>query len=334
MTLVGRNYVGGYGQIQDDNFIRLLETGANPTEPSTPLIGQLWFNTTSNVLEVYNGTAFKAINGATAANAAPTNNSTGDLWYNTTGGQVSVWTGSTWLAIGPATPAGTGAAATTIVDSTSVTHEVIELTVSGNIVGIVSQDAVFTPANTIPGFANVKPGINLATTVNSGNVPTFVGTASNANTFAGLASSSFMRTDINTSTTGTLEVLNNTGLAVGTNNNFTATIASNANVNLQNNTLNGNIHVGVNLTGTNFDAITVDGVAGNVKIASNLIVQGNIISAAGNVVGNTFNTTAWQITEISGNLFFQLRGSGANIAKLDTSGNFTTIGNIVPNSSL
>ena len=41
MVLVGKNYAG-YGEFLDENFIHLLENGANTTAPSSPLTGQLW----------------------------------------------------------------------------------------------------------------------------------------------------------------------------------------------------------------------------------------------------------------------------------------------------
>jgi hypothetical protein len=61
MTLIGQNYTGGYGQFQDDNFIRLLETGANNTAPSSPLVGQLWFNTSTQKITVWTGTAWSIV---------------------------------------------------------------------------------------------------------------------------------------------------------------------------------------------------------------------------------------------------------------------------------
>ena len=62
MTLIGKNYAG-YGDFLDENFIHLLENGANTTAPGAPLTGQLWFDTNSGVnqLKVYNGTVFKTI---------------------------------------------------------------------------------------------------------------------------------------------------------------------------------------------------------------------------------------------------------------------------------
>ena len=78
LTLIGKNYAG-YGQFLDDNFIHLLESGANSTPPGAPLTGQLWWDTSSNLLKVYNGSIFKTISAATASSSAPSSNVTGDL---------------------------------------------------------------------------------------------------------------------------------------------------------------------------------------------------------------------------------------------------------------
>jgi hypothetical protein len=95
MTLVGKNWAG-YGQFLGDNFIRLLENGANTTAPGAPLTGQLWWNKTAGTMQVYNGSAFKTIGGAAAASSAPSSNVAGDLWYDTVNAQLKVWTGSAW----------------------------------------------------------------------------------------------------------------------------------------------------------------------------------------------------------------------------------------------
>jgi hypothetical protein len=286
MTLIGRNFAG-YGQIQDDNFIRLLETGANDTAPGSPLKGQLWYNTSSNSLQVYNGTAFKSISGAISSATAPsTGNSTGDLWYDTVNQQLNIWSGSAWVLVGPTRPTGTGAAATFITDGSGTAHHVIELTVDGNIVGIVSQDAAFAPAPSIAGFGNVYPGITLSTTVNN-QLPQFVGTATsatNANALNGLASTSFMRTDQNTSTTGLMQILNGGGLAVGNNDEFTANVVANSTVNLYNNATNGNLNIGVRKGGTRTAVIQIEGSTGNVILTGNLAVQGTTTTFSSNAV--------------------------------------------------
>ena len=49
LGLPGRNK-SSYGQVLDTNFVRQLESYASPSPPPNPLRGQLWFNTTTNVL--------------------------------------------------------------------------------------------------------------------------------------------------------------------------------------------------------------------------------------------------------------------------------------------
>jgi hypothetical protein len=271
MTLVGKNYAG-YGNFLDTNFIHLLENGSNTTAPGAPLTGQLWWDSGNSLMKVYTGTTFKTISSATASSTAPTNNVTGDLWYDTVNQQLNVWTGSAFLLVGPQFTAGqgtTGAIAATITDNTSVTHTVIELYVNDDIVGIVSKDATFTPAVAISGFTTVRPGITLSTLIGS-QVPLFQGTATNAQTLNSLSSSQFMRADANTSTTGTLSVLADSGLAVGSSSNFRVSVA-NSDVTIRNQTSGGNLYFGVNVAGNTTPTLTMFG--------SNGAISGNQINA-------------------------------------------------------
>jgi hypothetical protein len=265
MTLVGKNYAG-YGQFLDTNFIHLLENASNTTAPGAPLTGQLWWDSGNGLMKVYTGTTWKTISSATSSSTAPSNNVTGDLWYDTVNQQLNVWTGTAWLLVGPQFTAGqgtTGAIAATITDNTAVTHTVIELYVNDDIVGIVSKDATFTPAVAIPGFTTVRPGITLATIIGS-QVPLFQGTATDAQTLGGISSTSFMRTDANTSTSGTLSVLNNTGLSVGASSSFRVSV-SGTDVTLRNQTSGGNLYFGVNVAGNVTPTLTMFGANGAIS---------------------------------------------------------------------
>ena len=271
MTLVGKNYAG-YGQFINDDIIRLLESGSNTTPPGAPLTGQLWWDKTDNVLKIYNGTVFKTISAATASSSAPTSNSTGDLWFDTVNQQLNVWTGAAWLLVGPQFTAGqgiTGAIPATIVDNGSQSHYCIELYCGNDIVGIVSQDATFTPQNAISGFTTIRPGITLATIVGA-NVPLFQGTATNSQALSGLASTQFMRNDANATTSGTVGILNNAGLSVGVNSDFRVSVAGTA-VTVANQTSNGNINFSVNKAGTPTTVMTINGATG--------VITGNQIDA-------------------------------------------------------
>ena len=217
MTLVGKNYAG-YGEFLDENFIRLLENGSNTTAPGAPITGQLWWDKTNNLLKVYNGTTFKTISAATASASAPTSNVTGDLWYDTVNQLLKVWTGSTFLTVGPSTVAGTGVQATTILDNTATSHNVVIFTVNNNTIGILSQDSAFTPQTTPTGYGagqQVKPGLNLSTAASY----LFEGTSTNSQTLDGLDSTQFLRSDTDDSMTGNLVVNGSVGVNSIINNN-------------------------------------------------------------------------------------------------------------------
>ena len=265
MVLVGKNYAG-YGEFLDTNFIRLLESGSNTTAPGAPLEGQLWWDSGNNLLKVYNGTIFKTISAATASASAPTSNVTGDLWYDTTNQQLKVYTGTTFLLVGPQFSAGegtSGAIVATITDNVSVDHVVVQLWVNDSIVGMISKDATFTPQTSISGFTTIRPGITLSTLVGS-QVPLFQGTATNSQLLNSLTSSQFMRADTNTSTTGTLSVLNDTGLSVGADSDLRASV-SGTDVTIRNQTSGGNLYFGVNVAGNVTPTLTIFGANGYVS---------------------------------------------------------------------
>ena len=322
-TLIGQNYAG-YGQFLDDNFIRLLECGANSTPPGAPLTGQLWFNTVAGILEVYTGSAFKAVGGSQASNTAPSSNAVGDLWYDTVNQQLNVWTGSQWLLVGPiynASTGVTGALPGTIVDNTSTSHTVIELYVGNVIVGFISSSATFTPQTSISGFTTIRPGITLSTLVGN-SIPLFQGTATNSQLLSGLNSTQFMRSDTNTSTTGVLGIQNNSGMTVGTNGDFGVSI-SGTTVNLTNNDLNGGININANIAGASTTVVAINGSNGSMSVLGNITsgnVTSNIVSATGNVTGGNVATTG--IVSATGNITGSyILGNGAFLTGISSSGN-------------
>jgi len=290
MTLVGKNYAG-YGEFLDENFVHLLENSSNTTAPGAPLTGQLWWDKANGLLKVYNGTVFKTVSAATSSTTAPSFSVQGDLWYDITNAQLKVYTGTQWLLVGPQFTAGTGvtgAIVDTIVDNTAVAHVVIKLFVQDTIVGIVSKDsgsAGFVPQVAISGFARVYPGITLSTAVSGAQ---FWGTANNSQFFNGLASNQFMRADINTSTVGTLSVVNNTGLAVGVNSDARISVTGTA-VSINNQTSNGNLSLGVNIGGTPTTAVLIGGTTGAMGVLGITNLNGNGIGNIGNS-SSYFNT--------------------------------------------
>ena len=53
LALVGRAVVN-YGEYQNENYVYLLENFANGSAPTQPILGQLWYNSTSDTISAYN----------------------------------------------------------------------------------------------------------------------------------------------------------------------------------------------------------------------------------------------------------------------------------------
>lgn len=286
MVLVGKNYPG-YGAFLDTNFIHLLENAANSTAPAAPLTGQLWFNTTSKIIQVWNGVTWKSLGGATASSSAPSNNNTGDLWYDTVNQQLNVYTGNSFILVGPqfnSSTGITGAIPTIITDTVGSTHTVVQLTTANAVVAIVSKDATFTPGGAgVPGFANVRPGITLANSISS-VTQQFWGTANNAQQLNGLGSSDFVRNSGVAQTMSVpLSVASDTGLSVGTNNDLRMSVSSGT-VTIQNQTQDANMVFRVNQGGVATTVLTLDGANGAVSFGA--LQVSSIAKTGSNAVGN------------------------------------------------
>ncbi len=268
LTLIGRNFTS-YGEIQNENFIRILENfasdeppGVSPNSGFVPLAGQLWWDTANQRLTVYNGTDFIPSSEQTVSATAPTVYKLGDQWYDTTDKQFKIYNGTAWHVIAPGYTAGqgkSGAIVETIVDTTAQSHTVVNTYTNGNLITVTSHDATFTPnailfsGNTI--FSNIQPGINVAT----GAV--INGTASNSNTVGGIYANAFARSDISTTFSQDLAVTKNIVL---TNANI---YFSDKSLILQNKNLSGNIDFFVNTpTVGNARPMVMDGSTGLVYV--------------------------------------------------------------------
>jgi hypothetical protein len=291
MVIIGKNYAG-YGEFLGENFVRLLENSANATAPANPLRGQLWFDTSDGVLKVYNGSTFKNLGSAATSATAPATGVVGDLWFDPVNSQLNVYDGANWILVGPSFTAGTGttgAIPDIIADTIAVDHIVVKFYVEDDIVGILSKDAAFTPGTPIPGFTQIFPGFNLATSI-GGETLEFVGTATDSNALGGLASSQYLRSDANDTTSGTLKILNDVGLYVGADDDGRLYVDT-VDLYLQNQTNNGDIHFRVNDGGVNKTVLTIDGPSGkallygdptvNLGVATKQYVDNSITTAIG-----------------------------------------------------
>jgi cytoskeletal protein CcmA (bactofilin family) len=148
MILIGQNYVGGYGEFQNENFIHLLENSADSSPPAAPLVGQLWFDSANKILKVYNGTEFSPVNQSTG-NIVTTNifasgyiSAAGNIsgeYIKGNGAYLTNVTASTVGVIPNLTVTGTVTTANLIVHSdVSVTGTTYGNTINSNIIETIT----------------------------------------------------------------------------------------------------------------------------------------------------------------------------------------------------
>ena len=102
LTLTGKG-TPNYGEIQQENFIRLLENFASDTAPAHATHGQIWFKTTDHSLYFYDtDQVWKRIGGIFKGNTAPTlGYYEGDLWWDMDDNKLYVYDGTDWQQVWP-----------------------------------------------------------------------------------------------------------------------------------------------------------------------------------------------------------------------------------------
>lgn len=299
LTLIGRDYAG-YGAFLNENFVHLMEHFAANTAPVKKLTGQIWYDTSVSTLKVWNQGAniWKPVGSSISQAGAPASGSPGDLWFDTANNQLYAWSDddSDWILIGPpSTLAGSGAVVTTIIDSSSNSHVVIQFKVNNNIVGIISYDATFTPQTAIAGFSTIKPGFNLVSSSTLSGAQ-FTGDASNALFLNGVGANQFLRSDQNTATPYRLGVGN---LVVGSDLTISAAVAENE-VKIIGTTNNRDINFYANVGGNiNIKPIAISGSTGSVNFEKSVSINENL-SAAGTLSVTGATTLVGAVTVQTG----------------------------------
>lgn len=162
--LVGRNYTG-YGEIQNENFVGLLENWANNNPPARPLSGQTWFNSLNKTLNVYNGVTWSPVGSAIIQNSAP-EGIPGTLWFKTSTSQLFVYNNNAWNLIGPEGAEGFGVTkirSRQVLDNFGSQKIILEVLVDGDVTGVISKTAFQLDESTpVSGFSQIAAGYNIA----------------------------------------------------------------------------------------------------------------------------------------------------------------------------
>ena len=112
LQLVGRN-VAGYGEQQNENFVKLLENFARAdTPPSKPQVGQLWFDKNADKLRpsVFDGVHWRNLSITQVSATEPQGQKEGDLWWDTVNNKLYVFVadGNQHVLVGPESILGFG----------------------------------------------------------------------------------------------------------------------------------------------------------------------------------------------------------------------------------
>ena len=191
IKLIGRNY-SGYGEIQNENFVYLLENFSGENSPPRPISGQLWFDANQKRMNYYDGNNWRAASGAEDSENEPPGSHAGSLWWNTNTDQLYVHDGEKYQLIGPENigPGTSRIENRTILDDTGVEHPALIAYTptsdnfgTGQAVYIVSADEYNVNSSEVElysRFETVKKGITLAEDDNTGDEYRLWGSADSA----------------------------------------------------------------------------------------------------------------------------------------------------------
>jgi hypothetical protein len=202
LRFVGKNYAG-YGEVQNENFLHLLENFANTSAPPKVIAGQIWYDSGNKKLKFYDGSQFRTASGAEVGPTAPSGLQAGDFWFDTSAEQLYAWNGIDFVLIGPETAPDLGASAVisqVVKDTLGNNHTIVKFNSGGDTITIVSKDAftLNSVINPITGFSIIKKGVNLVNTNGTTGVTAtdhfYWGTASNAARLGGYLASDYIRT--------------------------------------------------------------------------------------------------------------------------------------------
>jgi hypothetical protein len=153
-------------------------------------------------------------------------------------------------------------------DNTGTNKSILKMVANDTVVGVVSNQA-FTPSSTetngaaliAAGFSTVAQGIQLSSSVASAK---FRGTATDADALGGVAAANYLRSNANDTSTGSLGVLNDTGLTIGAGSDITMSLTSD-DFTIAQTTSNKDIIFTVNDGGTTTEALRITGSTGRIE---------------------------------------------------------------------
>lgn len=257
LTFIGKNYQG-FGEFINENFIKLLENFSNTAAPSKPIKGQLWYDSSTGRLKIYDGTTFRSTDSTIYNSTRPTDLIDGDIWIDGSNDQMYFYNGIDLILVGPGyskTQQLSGNVTETIKDTTGQNKIISKFYVNGSLIGIWTKEA-FTPFPAITGFTSFVAGFNVSS-VFAGYK--WTGTASSATQIIDeygnvFNSDSFLSSTSDDTTTGRIHIKNDNGLLVGDDSDLEIRV-SGTTTRLQNTRTNANFDIQLKNSGGQYAAI-------------------------------------------------------------------------------
>ena len=335
LKFIGKNYAG-YGEIQNENFLFLLENFSGANEPARPLSGQVWFDSGSSKLKFFDGTKWRTTGGAEIGATEPTGLATGDFWWDSANDQLYVFNGISFILIGPQN-AGEGVTqmqSREVVDAQGGTKSIITATIEDEIIFIISpHEFDLNSSETVvkgQGYDRLRKGITLKNTKTAtGGITStdhyFWGTSSNALKLGGIDASNFIQTsDGNIQFTQGLE-LPDAGLLVGDSNDLHIKIDDNGYDGvIQNVTNNSSIKFKVTTSGGTLTHVATINDSTVVPAADNTFSLGSASLGWSNVYAANFTGEASTATALRVGSEFRtssVSASNNTVAVRDATGN-------------
>ena len=281
LTLFGKSY-SGFGEALNENLVKLLENSASTSTPSAPIKGELWFDANTNQLKVYDGSAFKLSGGAKPSATAPTGPATGDYWLDTDDNQVYIYTGSEWQLVGPVYTSGQTLSGWKIETlGSSGGNKVVSSMYAGNSRVCILSSATFTPTVAQTGFASIKAGLTLNSTLGAvfdgtntqASAIDVSGTTNTSGTV--IAGGNFLRADAADTTTGAITIDSDAGLIVGDAQELSVTVSSN-HVTIAQTSEDKDLSFTINDGGVTKTPLKFTGGTGNIAMTGDVAIAGNL----------------------------------------------------------
>jgi hypothetical protein len=282
ITLIGKNYTG-YGQKLNENLIVLLENFSKTSAPVKPIRGQIWFDSNTNDLKVYNGSAFvNAIKAASSLTVSSTLSVTGNA---NVGNLITSGNITAGYFIGDGSQITNISGVNSIINGNSNVRVIANSNVTVSVAGNANVITITGTGANISGTANVSGNANVGNLGTAGLI-TATGNVTGGNLVTGgVLSVTGNVTGGNLTTGGVLSVTGNANVGnLGT----TTLISTTGNITTVNSGLiqNGNSNVAiavdsnvtVSVTGT---ANVVNIQTANVTLKANLLPNANATFSLG-----------------------------------------------------